>query len=114
MNWNYKMKRLLLLLVIAVGSISMIHPGLKTYEPKVHVVVMKDSKFVPAELTIKKGDTVKWINQDIVFHDVTDRKSKSWKSGEMKSKAVWQRAITESADYYCSLHVIMEGKIIVR
>ena len=37
-------------------------------------------KFNPAELTLKKGDTVTWINNDFTDHDITEEKSKAWKS----------------------------------
>ena len=35
-------------------------------EPKVHTIEIKQMKFQPSELTVQKGDTVVWINQDIV------------------------------------------------
>lgn len=112
-KYSKSLKPLMAIMVI-IGCIFMLSAYTHPYEPQVHIVKMKDSKFVPKELTIKKGDTVKWINEDFVFHDVTDRKKKSWKSGQMAKDAVWKQAITKSADYYCSLHIIMEGKIIVK
>ncbi len=38
--------------------------------PKVHTVEIKQMKFQPAELIVQKGDTVVWINNDIVAHSL--------------------------------------------
>ena len=51
--------------------------------PKVHIVEIKQMKFQPAELIVQKGDTVVWINNDIVAHDVTEEPSKAWTSSLM-------------------------------
>lgn len=85
----------------------------KPYKPVTHTIVIKGLKFLPDELTIHKGDTVKWLNKDLVMHDVTEETDQSWTSGVMKKDAVWKMAITETTDYFCSLHVIMKGKLIV-
>jgi plastocyanin len=82
--------------------------------PKVHIVEIKQMKFQPAELAIQKGDTVVWINNDIVPHDVTEESNKMWTSSLMPAGQAWSSVITQSADYYCSIHVVMKGKLIVQ
>ena len=82
--------------------------------PKVHIVEIKQMKFQPAELTIQKGDTVVWVNKDIVAHDVTEESGKAWASSLMPVGQSWSSVITESADYYCSIHPIMKGSIYVQ
>lgn len=37
-----------------------------------HTVVIKDFAFTPANLTIKAGDTVTWVNQDGAQHSAWD------------------------------------------
>lgn len=76
-----------------------------------HTVEIKQMKFVPADLTVQKGDTVMWINKDFVLHDVTEEKSKSWTSSPIAIGSSWSKVISESADYYCSLHLIMKGTL---
>jgi plastocyanin len=78
-----------------------------------HTVEIKQMKFDPAELIVQKGDTVVWINNDMVIHDVTEQYAKEWTSSPIPLKESWQIVITQSSDYYCSLHVVMKGKIIV-
>lgn len=76
-------------------------------------VEIKQMKFVPSELTLQKGDTVMWINKDFVLHDVTEENNKSWTSSPIAIGDSWSKVVTESADYYCSLHLIMKGKLSV-
>jgi plastocyanin len=71
-------------------------------------------KFQPAELTIQKGDTVVWINNDILAHDVTEESSKAWTSLLIPVGQSWSLVVQQSADYYCSIHVVMKGKLIVQ
>ena len=82
--------------------------------PKVHTVEIKQMKFQPAELIVQKGDTVVWINNDIVAHDVTEELSKAWTSSLMPIGKSWSLVATQSADYYCSIHLVMKGKLIVQ
>ena len=83
-------------------------------EPEMHIIEIKQMKFEPVALTIHSGDKVTWINHDILVHDVTQQPGKTWSSGPMEAGASWSTTFTESADYYCSIHVVMKGKIIVR
>jgi plastocyanin len=68
-------------------------------------------KFEPAVLTIKKGDTVTWINHDFVDHDITEEKSKAWSSSVLKPGKKYSRVIKSNTDYFCSIHVVMKGKM---
>ncbi|MEO6903018.1 MAG: plastocyanin/azurin family copper-binding protein [Bacteroidia bacterium] len=82
------------------------------YKPKRHIVEIKDMKFQPENLNVHKGDTVIWINKDIVAHDVT-QENKAWASTPIASDSSWKKVITRSDAYYCSIHVIMNGKLTV-
>jgi plastocyanin len=81
---------------------------------RLHTVEIKQMKFQPAELVVQKGDTVVWINHDIVPHDVTEESKKAWTSSLMPVGASWSLIVNESAGYYCSIHVIMKGKLVVQ
>ena len=82
-------------------------------QPKTYTVEIKDMKFVPEAITIKKGDTVLWVNRDIMNHDVTEEKTKAWTSSPIKTGGSWKMAVTNDANYYCSIHVVMKGTISV-
>jgi len=81
---------------------------------KVYNVEIKQMQFQPASLTVQKGDTVIWTNHDIVAHDVTEESSKAWTSSVMPVGQSWSLVVTQSADYYCSIHVVMKGKLMVQ
>jgi plastocyanin len=70
-------------------------------------------KFVPAKLTVKKGDTVVWINRDIFKHDVAKFNDKSWQSTPLEKNQSWSKIITECEAYFCTFHVVMKGEIIL-
>ena len=78
-----------------------------------HTIEIRQMKFQPDELRLHKGDTVLWINKDITDHDVTEETNKTWTSSRLSTGKSWSKVITESADYFCSLHVVMKGKLIV-
>lgn len=82
-------------------------------EPETHIIEIKQMKFEPGELKIRSGDKVTWVNHDILVHDVTQQPDKVWSSGPMEVGNSWSMTCTESADYYCSIHVVMKGKITV-
>lgn len=81
--------------------------------PATHIVEIKQMKFIPAEIKVRAGDKVMWVNHDIVTHDVTEEAYKAWSSSVISPGSSWSMIATRSADYYCSIHVVMKGKVIV-
>lgn len=78
-----------------------------------HVVEISKMKFNPDVLTIPKGDTVLWVNNDITNHCVTED-NKAWTSSVLAPGQSWKKAITKNTDYYCAIHLVMKGKIEVQ
>lgn len=81
--------------------------------PETHYVEIIQMKFQPEVINVNKGDTIVFINKDIVTHDVTEELHKSWTSKPIASGNSWKMVATQSVNYFCSLHVVMKGKIIV-
>jgi plastocyanin len=81
--------------------------------PKSHTVEIRAMQFQPAKLLIQKGDTVVFINLDILVHNVTEEKKKAWNSQSLATGDSYKMVPAESTDYYCSLHPVMKGKILV-
>jgi plastocyanin len=79
--------------------------------PKTYTVEIRNMAFVPADITVNKGDTIKWVNHDMMAHDVTEQTTKAWSSGPIQADSTWKMAVTDEADYFCSIHVVMKGKI---
>lgn len=82
--------------------------------PRTYTVEIKQMKFQPEVLIVQKGDTVVWINNDIVAHDVTEELNKDWTSSLLPVGQSWSLVVSQSADYYCSIHVVMKGKLVVQ
>ena len=83
----------------------------RTRTPVTHKVVISGMKFHPATLTVAKGDTVIWINKDIVTHNVTAYPDSEWTSGPMAKGVSWKKVANKSFKYFCSIHPAMKGKI---
>jgi plastocyanin len=81
--------------------------------PSVDTINIVQMKFSPADLPMHAGDTVVWINHDMVAHDITDQKNKSWTSSLLQPGQSWKMVVTKDENYYCSIHQVMTGKIIV-
>ncbi len=77
-------------------------------------VEIRQMKFQPQELTVSKGDTIVWVNNGITAHDVTEQPNSTWTSSSMPVGASWQMVASETSDYYCSIHVVMTGRIVVK
>jgi plastocyanin len=72
------------------------------------------TSYMPAKLTIKKDQTVKWVNKDTQIHTVYDLQD-AFNSPNILPKAVFSHTFTEvgTYTYYCSTHPSMVGEIIV-
>jgi plastocyanin len=84
------------------------------YRPKTDTVIISQMKFQPAALMVHQGDTVVWINRDIVAHDVTQVPNNTWSSKNLAPGKSWKMPVEESDDYFCSIHIVMLGKLIVQ
>jgi plastocyanin len=82
--------------------------------PVVHTIVISSMQFNPAELTLQKGDTVVFVNKDLVVHDISQDPDKAWTSSNLTPGQSYKMAVRESSNYYCSIHPTMKGKLIVQ
>lgn len=104
---------LLLIFPIWLFQGSMNLPIEKPARPAVHTIVIEGMKFKPAKLEVKKGDIVIFVNKDFVAHDATEV-NKKWASPKLEPNDVWKTTIEKSAKYYCSIHEVMKGEIVVK
>ena len=81
-------------------------------ETKTDTVRIAAMKFVPDVINVSAGTTIVFINDDMVSHDITEA-AKGWSSQLLAPTKSWSMVAVKSADYYCSIHVVMKGKIIV-
>lgn len=100
-----------LLLVLAAAAVLRAAPA-----PRAHTVEIRGMAFYPAELTLAPGDTVVWINRDIVPHTATARGPQPWDTGNLlpgeQGRHVAQRVGV--IDYVCAWHPTMRAKLIIQ
>ncbi|GEO04783.1 hypothetical protein AAE02nite_24470 [Adhaeribacter aerolatus] len=90
------------------------NPGTESKAPKIYTVEIREMKFVPAEIRVNKGDTIVWVNRDMVAHNVTEEKSKAWASPLLPVGKSWKMVASKNSAYFCSLHPVMKGRIAVQ
>lgn len=71
--------------------------------------------FQPGSITINKGDTIIWTNNDSVAHTVT-ADSGSFASGMLSTGQTFSKtfSVPGTYSYYCSPHPSMRGTVIVK
>ncbi len=81
-------------------------------EQRTHIVKITNFQFVPAEITVKIGDTIKWINQDFIPHTAT-ADDKSWDSKLIDPGGEWELIVERDflASYFCLYHPSMKAKL---
>lgn len=81
--------------------------------PETHVVTIFRMKYNPADLVVKQGDTVVWVNKDFYPHDVTEETALEWTSKPFGQGGKWSKVIDKDIKYFCNLHKVMKGTITV-
>jgi plastocyanin len=78
-------------------------------------VAMRNIKFVPARVTVKVGQTVRWTNHDTVAHTVASAKLKLASEGIADGQSYEYRAARPGRfAYYCTIHAGQTGVLVVR
>lgn len=81
-----------------------------------HAVTISNFSFSPATLTVKKGTTVTWTNQDSVAHTVTETDGKTGPDSASLGKGQTYSFTYTTAGtftYHCKIHPDMTGTVTV-
>ena len=83
----------------------------KAAKPATHHVVIEGLKNEPETLTVKRGDTVIWINKDPFPHTVTA--PGKFDSHDIPAGGSWKYVARVAGDYpyICTLHSNMKGML---
>lgn len=78
-----------------------------------HRVVIRQFAFVPETLEVSVGDTVVWVNEDIVPHTVTATDAR-WDSDRLDRGDSWflQIRAPGTVDYTCLYHPAMRARLV--
>ena len=79
---------------------------------KTHTVQIHGFQLSPSKLVVAPGDTVIWINNDLVPHTVT-ADGQSWDSDRLDPGARWEVVVHDgmSETYFCLYHPSMKARL---
>jgi plastocyanin len=79
-----------------------------------HTVKIEGMRFVPATLTVRRGDRVTWQNRDVVPHTATAKGR--FDSGNIAAGTNWSRAMKKAGryEYVCTFHPGMKAVVVVQ
>ena len=81
--------------------------------PGSDTVVINLMQFSPATVNADIGDTITWINKDLVDHNVKDTINNLFYSDTLKNGQSFRWVVTGGAKYICTIHPTMNGEIVI-
>lgn len=83
--------------------------------PRTHTVTMEGMQFQPEVLTVAAGDTVVWVNKDVVPHTATSDAA-GFDSKYIQAGRSWTYTAASKGEfpYLCTLHPSMKAVLRVR
>jgi len=89
--------------------------GCTAEEPAMHRVAIRGFQYAPDTVSVRSGDTVTWINEDIVPHTAT-AKDEGVDSGAIEATKSWQLVAKDpgTIQYVCAFHPTMKATLVVR
>ena len=92
-------------------------PMAESREPRAQSRTIRISNFAftPTVLTVSRGDTVAWVNQDTFIH-TTAADSAAWSSPEIAKgdRFIFIASQAGRFSYHCAAHPVMRGEIVVQ
>jgi plastocyanin len=103
--------------VVAALSVALGTMGSVTGEPEstTHTVTIEGMRFQPEVLTVAPGDTVVWVNEDLVPHTATS-KAGGFDSKDIQADKSWRYTIQTTGEfaYICTFHPTMKAMLRVK
>lgn len=103
-----------LVFVAVLASSMTLEAAGKSRTPARHTVTIDASSFEPSALTVRAGDTVLYVNKDLVSHTATSQAAGFDSRGIPAGKSwTFRPAKKGEFAYICSFHPTMRAKLIV-
>ena len=83
--------------------------------PKTHTVTIEGMRFQPQTLTVSSGDTIVWVNKDLVPHTATS-KAGGFDSQTIQADESWKYTAGTKGEfaYICAFHPAMKATLRVQ
>ena len=97
-------------IVCAIGLVAGGRSKLQT-----HTVTMENMRFQPESVTVARGDTVVWVNKDLVPHTATSKVG-GFDSQVIPAEKSWRFTARRKGEfaYICAFHPTMTATLQVR
>lgn len=82
-----------------------------------HTVRIKDIDFQPRTITVRRGDSVRWVWLDgSTPHNVKSKGALRFRSSPTKTQGTYTVRFSRAGTYryVCTIHFNMKGKVVVR
>jgi plastocyanin len=81
-----------------------------------HTIVIEGFGFAPQSATVRRGDTIVWVNKDLVPHTATSTQKGAFDSGEIAAQKSWKYVAKTSGTfpYICTFHPTMKATLVVK
>jgi plastocyanin len=99
--------------VAAVGLMSTLAVSLGSQtKPQIHTVTIEAMRFQPEVLSVASGDTIVWVNKDLVSHTATSVAG-SFDSKDIQADKSWSYTTRTKGDfaYTCTFHPTMKATL---
>lgn len=78
-----------------------------------HQITISGFEFVPEEIEVKVGDTITWVNKDVVPHNVVDISNKQVVTPDLMQGGNFSYVVNSAMSYRCGFHPSMKGSIVI-
>ena len=108
-----RMRTLIAALTVVLSSLGVAASDRPTSQT--HTVIIEGMRFQPEVLTVAPGDTVVWVNKDLVPHTATS-KAGGFDSKDIQADKSWRYTIKTTGDfaYICTFHPTMKAMLRVK
>ncbi len=100
--------------LIAIIAVAMTSIGAASAVPPAIKITIAGMAYSSPETHAKVGDTIEWINKDVVDHTSTEKKASLWNVSIAPGKS--EKVVMKKAgtfDYYCRYHPNMMARVVV-
>ena len=100
-------------LIVSCSSNNAEQPSIQNVQTD-HDVIIINNNFIPDNISITAGETVRFTNKDGVSHTAT-ADDESWDSETLKPGDIWIDTFNTAGEYtyHCNIHPSMTGTILV-
>ncbi|MEO8542040.1 MAG: cupredoxin family copper-binding protein [Burkholderiaceae bacterium] len=99
--------------LVLAGAVGLAWTGSALGAATTHTVTIEATSYSPQVLSVKRGDTVVWINKDPFPHTVTS--AGAFDSKNIPAGGTWKYKALKVGNhaYTCTFHPNMKGRLII-